>query len=587
MKLVLFAHDAAATAVDALASALGGDCRKGPLHAGPVFCYAVGRRGRSSWLQLIGWAIKAIWLRLRHGVQTFCYIPGGPNRWELYQDWLVMAICRPFFRRVVVDWRRAGRGDWLDQQGRWWERKISRWLLDRAWLAVVPTIPAMRDALWFRCERAEVIEPTTPPEAVADAWETALEDRPAKEEHRGLPGVRRASVLQIFNRYLEIGGEEKSVARIAEDIALGGHRVERFLRESAEWYAPGAPAKWKRPFLVWRNPTVLDELIRKHHEVCADCWVVHNFLPVVSLGLYRAAARLGVPVIQFLHNYRPLSPSGSLFAEGRRLEPEDPHILWKETLAGSWRGSRLLTALLGLGFSRIRARGDFRAVRAWVAVSEQMREIFLRAGWPREHTHALRHSWHVSHNVLPHTADEGYFLFLGRMVESKGVRFLVDLFRLPELRNQRLVMAGEGELVEELRAVSPPNVQWTGFIAGQEKHHLVAKSRAVLFPSLWDEPLSTIAYEAYEAARPIIASRQGGMKEIVFHEKTGLLLPPGDSRAWTEAILQIDASTARTQGAQGRAWLLRETSPESWSQQFDAILARVLSDRSSNARAKD
>lgn len=574
MRIVLFAHTSEDRSGDLLRR-LGGNCRKGPLHAGPVFCYPVGRAGEAPWWRLLLWCLSAWWLRIRHGVRTLCFTPSAPGRRGLYRDWLVMLFCRPFFRQVVMDWRHSGRGDWLAARGSWWERWVSRRLLDRAWLAVVPSIPALRDALWFRCERAEVIPVGGASEEPIEAWKAALEDQPIS---RAKPAVRTrpAAVLQIFNRYLEIGGEEKSVARIAEDIAFGGHRVERFLRESAEWYAPDAPPKWQRPFLFWRNPQVLHELVERHNAMRADCWVVHNFLPVISLGLYRTAAQLGVPVIQFLHNYRPLSPSGGLFAGGHRLEPDDPWILWKEALAGSWRGSRLLTALLGLGFARIRSRGDFRSVRAWVAVSEQMREIFLRAGWPQDHTYTLRHSWHVAPGETVALPDQGYFLFLGRMVESKGVRFLVELFRHPSLQSYRLIMAGEGELVAELRAISPPNVEWTGFVAGEEKRRLVAGSRAVLFPSLWDEPLSTIAYEAYEASRPMIASRQGGMKEIVFDGQTGYLLPPGDAPAWIEAIRRLDAPTAAALGARGRTWLIRETSPENWSRQFDAILARAL-----------
>jgi glycosyltransferase involved in cell wall biosynthesis len=585
MKVLLFAHDSAKPADDALLALLGGDCQKGPLHSGAVECYAVGQSGAATIPRLVAWSFKAIWTRLRHGARVLCYSPSGPTRRDLYRDWVVMALCRPFFSAVVFDWRTAGRGDWLASCARRWERIISGLLFDRAQLSVVPTIPALRDALWFRCDRAEVIAPATPPAQKATAWEAALNDSPIVFRARARL-TRPASVMQIFNRYLEVGGEEKSVARIGDDIALGGHRVERFYRESAEWYAPGAPPKWKRPFLVWRNNEVLNELIRRHNEVRADCWVVHNFLPVVSLALYRTAARLGVPVIQFLHNYRPISPSGSLFAGGHRLEPDDPWIAWKEALAGSWRGSRMLTALLGLGFSRIRARGDFRAIGAWVAVSEQMREIFLRAGWPRANTYALRHSWHTSAKAVDES-DEGYFLFLGRMVESKGVRFLVDLFRQPELRNLRLVMAGEGELMEELRAISPPNVEWIGFVAGDSKKRVVARSRAVLFPSLWDEPLSTIAYEAYEASRPMIASRQGGMKEIVFDGATGVLLEPGDTRAWTTAIAQMTQERAVALGRNGREWLIRETSPRIWSQRFDTILGRVLTASGSDAAAPD
>ena len=62
---------------------------------------------------------------------------------------------------------------------------------------------------------------------------------------------------------------------------------------------------------------------------------------------------------------------------------------------------------------------------AWVAISEEMRRIFIRGGFPAEKIHVLRHSWDIQPPVRPGT-DEGYFLYLGRMVEEKGLHFLRD-----------------------------------------------------------------------------------------------------------------------------------------------------------------
>ena len=322
---------------------------------------------------------------------------------------------------------------------------------------------------------------------------------------------RPLRILQVFNRYLQPGGEEKSVARIASDLESGGHTVARFWRESAEWQQPGAPPKWKQPFLLWRNPPVLAELRRLHESFRADLWLLHNVIPVVSLDIYRLAGELRTPIIQWLHNYRPFSPSGTLFAGRTLLKPDDPRIVWKETLHGSWNG-RILTAWLAMGYARLKRRGDFNSVRAWVAVSEQMKQIFAQARWFPERLHALLHSWHAQ--PAPADAwDEGYFLFLGRMVETKGVRFLIDLWRHPDLRDVQLVMAGDGPLASELHAQSPPNVRWVGHVEGEVKQKLKAGCRAILFPSIWPEPLSTVAYEAYEVNKPMLASNLGGMPD--------------------------------------------------------------------------
>lgn len=389
------------------------------------------------------------------------------------------------------------------------------------------------------------------------------------------PATQSASrplrILQVFNRYLQPGGEEKSVARIASDLESGGHTVARFWRESAEWQQAGAPPKWKQPFLLWRNASVLGELRRLHESFRADVWLLHNVVPVVSLDVYRLAGELRVPIIQWLHNYRPFSPGGTLFAGKKLLNPNDPWIAWKETLHGSWNG-RILTAWLAMGYARLKRRGDFDSVRAWVAVSEQMRQIFLQAGWFPDRLHALAHSWHAQ--PAPTDArDDGYFLFLGRMVESKGVRFLIELWRDPALRGVELVMAGDGPVASELRAQSPPNVRWVGHVEGDVKQKLKAGCRAILFPSIWPEPLSTVAYEAFEMNKPLLASRLGGMPEVVAHGQTGFLLPPGDGPAWRQQILQLvsDAYLSARLGVQGRRWLEAEVSPARWVARFDSI----------------
>ena len=385
--------------------------------------------------------------------------------------------------------------------------------------------------------------------------------------------------IQVFNRYLAPGGEEKSVARIATHLELGGHQVTRFWRSSAEWQGPQAPPRWRQPFLMRDNPQVLHELQALHAREQPDAWIVHNVLPVVSLGIYGRARKLGVPILQWLHNYRPLSPSGTLMARDRALEPEDRWLVWKEILAGSWRGP-LLTAWIALSYAQVRRRGDFASVGAWIAISEEMKRVFERAGWRTEALFTLRHSWEIR-SEAPSRPDAGYFLFLGRMVESKGVSFLVDLWRQPSLSKVQLVMAGEGALMQRLKGRLPANVRWVGHVEGKDKHRLLADCRAVVIPSLWPEPLGLVCYEAYELGKPVLASRGGGLIEMVTDRQTGRLLPTGSASAWQQAVLELEENVvlAKQWGEQGRRWLEAQTAPSRWNERFNQLVERVFADR--------
>src|SRR5439155_27157997 len=171
------------------------------------------------------------------------------------------------------------------------------------------------------------------------------------------------------------------------------------------------------------------------------------------------------------------------------------------------------------------------SVRAWIAVSHEMKSIFERGGWPADSLYALPHSWEITNKSVSET-DLGDFLFLGRMIEAKGVQFLVDLWRDPAMGSVRLVMAGQRVLAERLSKNSTPNIQWVGHVEGEQKKDLVSNCRAILFPALWPEPFSTVAYEAYEMGKPVISSNVGGMKELVQDGETGRLLEPGNPGQW-------------------------------------------------------
>ncbi|HTD88545.1 MAG TPA: hypothetical protein VK850_18370, partial [Candidatus Binatia bacterium] len=69
--------------------------------------------GRMRWLKvfaLFRYCLQAIWLRVTQGVNYFYYVPASGHRAPLYRDWIVMLLCRPFFKRVIYHWHSAGLG---------------------------------------------------------------------------------------------------------------------------------------------------------------------------------------------------------------------------------------------------------------------------------------------------------------------------------------------------------------------------------------------------------------------------------------------------------------------------------------------
>ena len=60
--------------------------------------------------------MQALWLRLRYGVKNFYYVPAPGKSVALYRDWLVMLLCRPFFKHIILHWHAAGLAKWLETE---------------------------------------------------------------------------------------------------------------------------------------------------------------------------------------------------------------------------------------------------------------------------------------------------------------------------------------------------------------------------------------------------------------------------------------------------------------------------------------
>lgn len=392
------------------------------------------------------------------------------------------------------------------------------------------------------------------------------------------------ALLHVFNRYLFRGGEELIVDKIHDDLSTQ-HAMTWCRFESAEWTGGSAPSKWRQAARLFYNREARGRLEAVLDASGAQAAVFHNIHPVGSPALYHAALGRKLPVVQFLHNYRPFSVGGALQVDGR-LTPDALYgSHWPEIRGATWQDSMAKSALMALMLTLLRRSGWLQSVKAWVAVSDFMREKIVSAGaLPAARVHTLRHSW----NALPQEPaldDAGYYLFLGRLVETKGVIPLLDvwdeLFAQLGKRTPLLHIAGEGPLEHDVqqRVRTNPYIGFLGQIGGETKREAIRRCRAVIVPSTWWEPLGLVVYEAYDFAKPVLAAKSGGLGEIVQHGITGFQHEPGDVAGLARDVLEMEAASAATRQAMGRAgrqWLLREANTQTWLQRFEEILATAL-----------
>lgn len=91
--------------------------------------------------------------RMQAGDAVLYYVPAPGKRGALYRDLVVMALCRPWFSRLVLHWHATGLADWLERHGNGWERRLAHAALDGADLSIVLSSTLARDASHFHARR--------------------------------------------------------------------------------------------------------------------------------------------------------------------------------------------------------------------------------------------------------------------------------------------------------------------------------------------------------------------------------------------------------------------------------------------------
>lgn len=175
----------------------------------------------------------------------------------------------------------------------------------------------------------------------------------------------------------------------------------------------------------------------------------------------------------------------------------------------------------------------------------------------------------------PPSRERPRLVCLGRLVPAKGFDVAVTAFATlaPRFPALRLVVAGDGPARASLeRQVAELGlrdaVDFLGWVAPDQVPALLNAATVVVMPSR-REGLPLAAVQAALMARPIVASRVGGLPEVVAHQRTGLLVDPDDNRAFADAIaflLQHPDAAARM----GRAGRRRARASLSWDRCVDA-----------------
>lgn len=340
------------------------------------------------------------------------------------------------------------------------------------------------------------------------------------------------NILVAHNAYHFRGGEDTLVDAEIAMLRAHGHQVCLYRRDNAE-LAHLSVARAAQE-AIWSYRTVAD-IRALQRQFRPDLIHAHNTFPLISPSLYDVARQLGLPVVQTLHNFRLLCPQAMLVRQGQVCTECVGRWPWRAVVHRCYRGSLAQTAVTAAMLAVHRLRKTWaKGVSRYIVLNRSCRDLFIAGGLPPAKLRIKPNF--VEASGEPQWERRAGGVFIGRLSPEKGLATLARA--LQSLPDKQIDVYGKGPLQAAVERT--PGLRYRGFLNSTQLRQCMQQAAYLVMPSTGMESFGLAAIEAFACGVPVIASRQGGLGELVTHMKNGLLFTPGDPAALAAAIAHAD-----------------------------------------------
>ena len=376
-------------------------------------------------------------------------------------------------------------------------------------------------------------------------------------------------MLVLHSRYLS--GAASGENRVVEDevrlLRDAGHEVATW-QPSVE---PGTSGLALARDAVWSKSGVRT-VARLVHEHEPELVHVHSLYPRLSPAILRGVRR-GIPIVATLHNFRLMCLPATYLRDGRVCEDCAGRVPWPGVVHACYRGSRPASAALGVSLALHRQLRTFERVQLFLAVSRFVLEKHVEAGVDRQR---LRVKGNFAWPAERREGPGGPLLYLGRLSVEKGVDTV--LRALPP--GMELLVAGEGPERAQLERLAPEGVTFLGEVEPARVPDLLRRARALVVPSRCYEGQPRAVLEAFAAGVPVVASRIGGLPELVVDGVNGVLVDSDSRSAWGAALEVVaDEAFSRRLGDVAYATWTERFTPAVATESLESIYQEALAGR--------
>jgi glycosyltransferase involved in cell wall biosynthesis len=334
-------------------------------------------------------------------------------------------------------------------------------------------------------------------------------------------------ILLIHNKYqsINIGGEDIVYENelVAMRSILGDGNVFSYEVSNDEIY------KFQLLFSIWfsyKHYRKIKALVLENH---IDIVHVHNFYPLLTPSIFKAAKKGGAVVIHTLHNYRLWCISGILYRDdiGICEQCVNKRFPLSGMIHKCFRKSRLQSILAQLSFQYYKMTKAFSQVDYFFVLTQFQKNKVKSLGI--DHGKIILKPNGVDGFVKKSQIKGGY-IYVGRLEASKGILLLLDVWKGLGLE-YTLIIIGTGELESSLKEkYNQKNIIFKGKCSREETLKSISKSKYLIQTSLCYETFGLTIIEAMSLGIPVLGFNIGTRKDLIKDGVNGFLCEGNELR---------------------------------------------------------
>ncbi|MHA1249353.1 MAG: glycosyltransferase family 4 protein [Candidatus Helarchaeota archaeon] len=283
---------------------------------------------------------------------------------------------------------------------------------------------------------------------------------------------------------------------------------------------------FKKRYLNPEIDNIFEEILL---EISPD--IVHvSHLNYLSMTFINILKRNNFPIIYTLHDYWLMCPRGQLITPDFSRCPQIDFKKCGECLSNYFWTTENASKMMA-------ERNEYmkkicKYIDLFIAPSKFLQNKFIEWGLEPDKIIYSDYGFNTKYfeNFERKPSDKIRFGYTGRLIPTKGVHLLIEAFNQLKIGNVILKIYGrENDNTKYLKSlIKNNNIEFKGAYNNWEIDKVLSEIDVLIVPSLWYENSPLVIHEAFLAKIPVITSDLGGMRELVQHQKNGLLFETGN-----------------------------------------------------------